>query len=451
MAIGVKAARAWDEWEGQIIDGKFPLLRYLGGSERSAVFLTERSEGEPRRTAIKLFPADDHTAEAQLARWRRAAAFSHPNLVRLFEMGRARLGDISFAYVLMEYAEEDLSQVGRPLTVAEATDMLGGVLSSLAYLHGKKIAHGHVKPSNIMAVADQLKTASDTIRPTGEWRGDLDATEQFDPPEIVDRGATLAGDIWSLGVTLVEAVTKQLPLWERGAAALSLPDSLPTEFRVPAQRCLVPDPQQRWTVADFTRFLQQSAEPSALSQRESSHAPGIAKRRYLLPAGAVGLTLVAAAIVPRLVSYPETPAPPMAQPAALRPESVAKPEDGLPKTPVREAPSKAAPQDIIKQVLPEVPVQARNTIRGKVTVTIRVAVDSTGSVVDAENESPASSRFFGNLALQAARQWKFAPMDPRRSALTNVWALHFRFVQDPKRPVAVQVAPWISNGTAQTQ
>jgi len=31
----------WAKWEGQIINGVFPLRRFLGGSDHSGVFLTE--------------------------------------------------------------------------------------------------------------------------------------------------------------------------------------------------------------------------------------------------------------------------------------------------------------------------------------------------------------------------------------------------------------------------
>jgi hypothetical protein len=55
-----------------------------------------------------------------------------------------------------------------------------------------------------------------------------------------------------------------------------------------------------------------------------------------------------------------------------------------------------------------------------------------------KNESPASSRYFGNLAMQAARQWRFAPVDPSPSAHLREWMLRFQFVKDPKRPVSVQ-------------
>ncbi len=46
------------QWEGQIVEGIFPLRQYLGGSDHSAVFLTEYSEGGQQKAAIKLFPAD---------------------------------------------------------------------------------------------------------------------------------------------------------------------------------------------------------------------------------------------------------------------------------------------------------------------------------------------------------------------------------------------------------
>ena len=84
-------SETWKRWEGQVIDGKFPLLRYLGGSDHSAVFLTERSAGAPQKAAIKLIPADPAGAESQLRRWKESAELVHPHLVRVFESGRCEL------------------------------------------------------------------------------------------------------------------------------------------------------------------------------------------------------------------------------------------------------------------------------------------------------------------------------------------------------------------------
>ncbi len=138
-------------WEGRVVDGRFPLRQYLGGSGRSAVFLTSR--GENQNAAIKLIPLDPATVDQQLVRWKQAAELSHPNLVRLFEMGRCRMDDAECLYVVMESAEEDLSQIlpQRALTPGEAQEMLGPVVEVLRYLHGKGWVHGHLKPSNILA------------------------------------------------------------------------------------------------------------------------------------------------------------------------------------------------------------------------------------------------------------------------------------------------------------
>src|SRR5579864_4353581 len=368
MNPGVKSVRAWDGWQGQIVGNTFRLLRYLGGGERSAVFLTERPQGEPKAAAIKLVLVNDVTAEAQLARWKASALLSHPHLVRLFEMGRDQLGGISFAYVLMEYAEEDLSQVDRPLTAVEAVDMLENTLSVLDYLHGNRLAHGHLKPSNIMAVSDQLKVSSDTIRSSGEWITDLDSGSPGDPPEIVDEGASAAGDVWSLGITLVEATTKHLPSWETSAGAPSLPDGLPALFRVPVLNCLRRDPRLRWTVADFTTFLQRNAATPPPPEHEAPAAKGV-KYRYLVAAGAVVLALAAAALViPRLTTKPAAPASPVIEPASLPREPVTSQlpvEDRTPNKTVREPGGNVVLRGIVNEVLPDVPAKARGTIHGK--------------------------------------------------------------------------------------
>jgi TonB family protein len=416
MATGAKRAWTWQEWENHCVDGKFPLLKHLGGSERSAVFLTERPGAEPRKAAIKIIPADPNTAEAYLSRWSESASLFHPHLIQLFEMGSTTLGNVSCAYVVMEYADEDLSQVGRPLAAAEVTEMLDATLKGLSYLHEQGLAHGHLKTSNILAVADQLKLSSDTIRPAGEWRKDLDTRELVDPPEIATSGAIPAGDVWSLGVTLVNAATMQAPSWDPGAANPKLPENLPAALRAPVSSCLRKDPGQRWTVEELEAFLRRNAGARPVFQPPPSSTKS-ATPRNLLVAGAIGLLVASAAILPRFLRNSSAPEQPVAVPVRSAVEA-----------PARQNP---VPRAVVNEVLPDVPAKARNTIRGKVTVRIRADVDANGNVVDVKNESRESSRFFGNLALQAARRWKFTPGPSQ-------WILRFEFVRDPKNPVSVQ-------------
>ncbi len=118
---------------------------------------------------IKLIPVDPGNAELQLSRWRLAAKLSHPHLIRLFQMGPCQLGNTELLYAVMEYAEEDLSQIlpHRPLTPGEAREMLESTLDALAHVHGNGFAHGHMKPANIMALDDRIKLSSDGLSVDG--------------------------------------------------------------------------------------------------------------------------------------------------------------------------------------------------------------------------------------------------------------------------------------------
>src|SRR5260370_16761367 len=79
----VTNGEVWTEWEGRVVNGVFPLRRFLGRSNHSAVFLTEyRAENLPN-VAIKFMPADPLQTEAQLVQWGAAATLSHPHLLRI--------------------------------------------------------------------------------------------------------------------------------------------------------------------------------------------------------------------------------------------------------------------------------------------------------------------------------------------------------------------------------
>ena len=45
MSVQVKEmTELWKQWEGEVINGEFHLREYLGGTDHSAVFLTERGQ-----------------------------------------------------------------------------------------------------------------------------------------------------------------------------------------------------------------------------------------------------------------------------------------------------------------------------------------------------------------------------------------------------------------------
>jgi TonB family protein len=251
-------SEAWNQWEGHLVNDQFQLNTYLGGSGENAVFLANDPERELPPTAIKLVPAHEASAELQLARWRAIQKLSHPNLIRLLDTGRCRLGDRDLIFAVMEYAEENLAQIvpERPLTVEETREMLAPTLNALAYLHGQGFVHGRLKPGNVLATGDQLKLASDSLCPAGESLCGPERPAVYDPPEVAGGGArTPAADVWSLGVTLTEVLTQRLPSWRDAQAQPVLPENLPAPFLEMVRGCLRREVQSRWTIANIAACL----------------------------------------------------------------------------------------------------------------------------------------------------------------------------------------------------
>ncbi|HEX8827427.1 MAG TPA: protein kinase, partial [Xanthobacteraceae bacterium] len=254
---------SWKQYEGQVINNTFPLERYLGGSSESAVFLTQLAGPQSSKAVLKLIP-EGASLDLQLSLWRRASKLTHPNFLQLYQGARCRLADMDLLYVVMEYAEENLSEIlpQRALTPSEARDMLSPVLDALSSLHAQGLVHSHLKPSNILATSDHVKLSTDRLFPAGEIRKSTSKPTPYDAPESANQALTAASDVWSLGVILIEVLTQRVP---GGAALPSVPESLPQPFREIAQHALERDPRLRWSIAHITASLNPRAAAAAQS------------------------------------------------------------------------------------------------------------------------------------------------------------------------------------------
>jgi TonB family protein len=556
-------SEAWKQWEGQIVDGRFPLRQYLGGSDHSAVFLTEHGEGDRVKAAIKLIPADPANAEIQLSRWKHAAQLFHPHLLRLFEMGHCELDHVALLYLVMEYAAENLSQIlpQRPLTPEETRDVFVPVLDALACVHRQGFVLGHLKPSNVMAVGDKIRLSTDGLLRMSETLRVL-KPGAYDPPESSSGRLSPASDVWSLGMTLVETLTQRVPVWDRmGHGDPILPKSLPSPYFDIARNCLRRDPSQRCTIADISaRVGPASAVPLAAAvaaPAPQSYAvpppPAIKPPKKTVPPRSVSvpkftlpkftlpkftlpkfslpklslpkfslpkfslpkfslpkfslpkfvipnfaLPLLAAVLViagiitlPKLLSRRPEPqkasslvsenstppaqvqlkhgkAPASRQLAPSMPrsnqQSAQKPlKTASEKQPVKEEDVAVAPEppplipqgeeqpkasaaevvpgEVLNEILPDVSQKARDTIRGRVRVSVKVHVDPSGDLAGAELASPGPSKYFADLALQATRRWEFAPAKVAGSSVSTDWMVRFEFSPLDTKVFPVQTSP----------
>jgi serine/threonine protein kinase len=439
------------QWERRIVNGVYPLRRFLGRSNHSVVFLTESQAHNLPQAAIKILPANRALTEAQLGHWRTVATLSHPHLIRLLDSDRCQLGGHNFLYVVTDLAEQNLAQIlpGRPLTPGEVREILPATLDALAYLHTKSLVHGGIKPANFLVVGDQLKLACDTIRPAGQPTAGTAKPSLYDPPEARHGRVSTAGDIWALGITLVEALTQTAPAWSRDSSdSVALPATLAPEFVDMLRRCLNRDPGQRPTITQLAaQFKTPPATPPSGATSPSGTAPpsggtpsSVAapvmneplvrtlatqispKTRQLVTAIAVGLFALWAAWTGVRLFHNHNAAkqtstaiqPP--PPAVSSPAAVESPQASIP----------AALPAVLHQVMPDLSRRARESIRGIIKIAVRASVDRSGNVVAAALDGRASSKYFAGAALDAAKQWKFSPAaDPA----SRVWLLHFELTR----------------------
>lgn len=469
------------DWEGQVVNGEFRLRDFLGGSDHSAVFLTDYDNQNLQRAAIKLIPADSEGAELQLNRWEMAAGLSHPHLLSIYEMGRCQLGGVDLIYVVTEYAEEDLSQILplRSLTPDETRGMLEAVLEALAYIHAEGFVHGRISPANIMANGDQLKLSIDSLSPAGEPPASLIRNPSRERPVALFP----ANDVWALGMLLAEVLTQHAPSCDSsGQAEPAVPETLPAPFFDIVRNCLRKDPCRRWTVSDIALGLRALPPREEQQSKQITEHPTEQKTDHPMPPSeiksaksrnvgwtlALALFLAAAVTVPKLIKHEQRPKP-AASPlsATENPPEIAIHEQA-PKASPPPAPARAAgnekivspahsPSDtanlsgsagpavaaalepgVIHRVVPDVPAQARDTIRGTVRVIVRVDVDSLGEVKQAVLDTQGPSAYFAGLAVRAAQQWKFSPQNLGAQKFPDEWLLRFDFTTTGANAVAVR-------------
>ena len=126
----------------------------------------------------------------------------------------------------------------------------------------------------------------------------------------------------------------------------------------------------------------------------------------------------------------EPSAPVSAKPSPASP--VGGKRSAKPATKAVAAASNAA---VVEQVLPEVMPKAAESIHGQFLVRVRVSVDASGAVSNADFDARGPSNYFAKAALEAARKWKF------KAGAPSTWVLQFRFTRDGTEATPERVGP----------
>jgi TonB family protein len=473
-------SEGWKQWQGRTVNNQYPLQSFVGGSDHSAVFLTTAQDGT--KAAIKLIAPAPTTFDAQIARWRELRDLEHPNLLRIFDSGKCDLDGVRLLYVVMEYADENLSQVlpERSLSREEARATLPSVLEGLRAGHAKGLVHGSVKPANILAIGDQVKLSSDSLTRAGETLGETRGGP-YDPPEAGTTPSSAATDAWQLGVMLFEVLTQRPPLINRASLeAPAIPQSVPEPFREIARNCLQADPAKRWTLSQISSRLsgnaistdrplapvQSISAASAAGQTRmpvASPEPAVSDRPRALAKWPIWAAIAAAVIIAVVLiarskpSTTQSTQPPTeaqrgtaSAPTSAPASASRKPQPARPAATAGSLASAAednggdgngndSAAGVVQRSMPKVAPSAQRTVTGKLKVRVRVNVDASGNVTNTALTTPGPSKYFARLSEEAAREWKFTPASSGEQSGNRQWSLLFAFTRSKIEASAARV------------
>jgi serine/threonine protein kinase len=207
----------------------YELLRPLGGGLLTCVYEAQECESGTA-CAVKVLRPDwetDATAIKLLQREARAGlAVSHPHLVRIRQVHVTRAPYFLVMDLLRGESLQSRLRRDYRLNMPTALWVVRQTAEALVALHSAGFVHGDIKPDNIRLINDGTAILIDlgfSHRPGEnarlEQEGYVLGTANYLAPELcalepdADQGAVspYSSDMFSLGVTLFEALSGQLP------------------------------------------------------------------------------------------------------------------------------------------------------------------------------------------------------------------------------------------------
>ena len=249
-------------WGGRVVEGKFPLLEWLGGSENCGSFSTVL--GGMQEAVIQIMLASDVEAEAQLAQWNFAKTLLHPHLLKILAAGKSVIDNRQVTYVVTEPTDGSLSRIIRNETLQadRVREIFNPVLSALSHLHKNGVVHGHINPSNIQFAGTKPMLSVTDLLIAGSVKRSIASPGLYDAPEVQHDSVTAAVDAWAIGMTMHEAMTKAPALDSAEKANANAVQSLQSPFREIVRDCLQSDPLRRCTIDSILERLNDTKEIS---------------------------------------------------------------------------------------------------------------------------------------------------------------------------------------------
>ncbi|MBX9686077.1 MAG: serine/threonine protein kinase [Candidatus Obscuribacterales bacterium] len=221
-----------DENMGRLINDRFKIIELVGKGGMGSVYLAEDLSKKGTYVAIKMLHAQLSEDKISVKRFQQEASaasdLNHPNLIRQYDYGMI---DEKQPFLVMEYLQGDsLSEIIReqgPINPLRCLKIFSQVMDGLNYAHDKGVLHRDIKPSNILLMKrdgedDLVKVLDFGLAKLMPWSGKesqhLTKTGEvfgspiyMSPEQCMGKKLEQTSDIYSLGITLFEALTGKPP------------------------------------------------------------------------------------------------------------------------------------------------------------------------------------------------------------------------------------------------
>lgn len=217
---------------GTVLSDRYELLEKIG-SGGTAIVYRARDRKLERYVTVKILREEFIGDTEFMGRFRSealaAAKLSHTNIVRVYDVGQE--GNVHF--IVMEYVHGDtLKQAIKekaPFDTKSTINVSLQIASAIEQAHKNHIIHRDIKPQNILVGTDGIVKVTDfgiaraangsTVTTSNTAMGSV---HYFSPEQARGGYVDEKSDIYSLGITMFEMVTGQLPFQANTSVAVAM-------------------------------------------------------------------------------------------------------------------------------------------------------------------------------------------------------------------------------------